>query len=381
MARGSITRRTRKATGKVFYEARVVIGTYAGSARPKEEGRSFDTKREAQAWLNARVAEIEQGVAVPRTKQTVGDLLTYWLEHYVAANVTAVTRENYGWTLRHLVESPLAAVPAQDLKPEQVQRWYTQKRKDGCGTRTLQQCHMRLSQAFKFGVKQGLVGRNPLDAVTAPRSERKAMTTWTADQVRRFLQVSSGSGYGPVYATLLYTGMRRGEALGLRWCDVDLDTATITVTQTLGLVDGKRVINPTAKTKAGNRAITLNTGLVALLREHKGNRPVPMLDGSDYVFCTQVGTAIYPGNLMRDFEHWVTLSGLPRLTLHGLRHTSATTLVNMGVPLTVVAERLGHAKTSTTMDLYAHTHKGQHADAADRLGAAFEAAFEVTTTG
>jgi len=77
-----------------------------------------------------------------------------------------------------------------------------------------------------------------------------------------------------------------------------------------------------------------------------------------------------PHARLRDFDHWVTVSGLPRITLHGLRHTSATTLVNIGVPLTVVFERLGHAKTSITMDLYAHTHKGQHANAADLLGAA-----------
>jgi integrase len=380
----NITKRTRPAVatdGKpgrptTFYQARVVVGTYtnaAGKVRPKEDSKSFATRRETLAWANARVAEVEQGIVVPKTKQTVGDLLAYWMEHGVADRVTPVTRENYTYTLKHINESPLAGVPAQELKPDQIQRWYTQKRQAGCGARTLQQCHMRLSQAFKFGVRQGLVGRNPLDAVTAPRSDRKSMETWTVGQVGRFLDVASGSGYGPIYATLLYTGMRRGEALGLRWCDVDLDHAIITICQTLALVDGKRRVNPTAKTKAGNRAITIDADLVAMLRAHKANRPIPTVDGSDFVFCTQLGTAIYPSNLMRDFEHWVMVSGLPRITLHGLRHTSATALVNMGIPLTVVAERLGHAKTSTTMDLYAHVHQGQHKDAADRLSAAFGA--------
>lgn len=145
MTRGSVTRRTHKTTGKAFYEGRVVVGTYPGTTRPKEEGKSFDKKCDAQAWMNARVAEIDQGIAVPRTKQTVGDLLTYWMEHYAAANVTAVTRENYGYTLKHILEGPLAGLVAQDLKPDQIQRWYTAKRAAECGARTLQQCHLRLS--------------------------------------------------------------------------------------------------------------------------------------------------------------------------------------------------------------------------------------------
>ncbi|HKC74569.1 MAG TPA: tyrosine-type recombinase/integrase [Chloroflexota bacterium] len=377
MARGSITKRLRKATHKPFYEARVVVGTYSGTNRPKEASKSFDTKREAQQWLNTRIAAIEQGIAVPRTKQTVADLLNYWMEHYVAHNVTPVTRESYTYTLKHLLASPLAGVLAQELKPEQVQRWYTAKRKAGCGERTLQTCHQRLAQAFKFGMKQGMVNRNPLQAVEPPAPRRKSMAIWTIPQIQTFLAVASKSSYGPVYMAILHTSLRRGEVLGLRWCDVDLDRATITVNQTIGLVKSRRQINPTPKNKSSNRTIAIDAELVAALRAHKANRPVPQIDGSDFVFHTQTGTAIYPRNLMRDFTRLLDEAGLPRLTLHGLRHTSISQALILGASLTAVSLRAGHSKVSTTTNIYAHVGWEQHQEVADRLGAAFK----VKTTG
>ncbi len=371
MARGSITKRTRKATGKAFYEARVVVGVYPGTTRPKEEGRSFDTKREAQQWLNTRVAEIEQGVAVPRTKQTIADLLTYWMEHYVAQSVTAVTREGYTYTVKHLLASPLSPVLAQELKPEQVQRWYTEKRKAGCGARTLQQCHLRLSQAFKFGVKQGLVSRSPMDAVTAPTLPRTSMEIWTVPQVQQFLAVAAQSSYGPVYMTILHTSLRRGEVLGLRWCDVDLTRATITINQTIGLVGGHTTVNATPKNKSSNRTIPIDPLLVDALRAQRATRPAPQLDGSDLVFHTRNGTAIHPCNLMRDFDRWIEVSGLPKLTLHGLRHTSISQALILGASLKAVSMRAGHSKVSTTTDIYQHVGWEQHTEVADRLAAAF----------
>jgi integrase len=373
MARGSITKRARKTTGKPFYEAWVVVGTYPGTSRPKEESKSFDTKREAQQWLNARIAAVEQGIAVPRTKQTVADLLNYWMEHYVAHNVTPVTRESYTYTLKHLLASPLAGVLAQELKPEQVQRWYADKRKAGCGPRTLQTCHLRLSQAFKIGVKQELVGRSPMQAVTAPAQPRKSMTIWSVEQVQRFLSVAQQSHYGPIYAAILHTGLRRGEVLGPRWCDVDLDRATITVNQTIALVKARRQVNPTPKNKSSNRTIPIDPVLVELLRQHKLHRVVPKMNGTDFVFHTQAGTPIYPRNLMRDFERWLKVAGLPRLTLHGLRHTSLSHALMLGASLKAVSTRAGHSRVSTTTDIYAHVGWEQHVEVADRLGAAYGA--------
>jgi integrase len=373
MARGSITKRTRKTTGKSFYEARVVVGTYPGTNRPKEESKSFDTRREAQQWLNTRIAAMEQGIAVPRTKQTVADLLNYWMEHYVAHNVTPVTKESYTNTLKHLLASPLAGVLAQDLKPEQVQRWYTAKRKAGCGPRALQMCHLRLSQAFKFGVKQGLVARSPMAAVTAPTQPRKSMAIWSIEQVQYFLSVAAQSHYGPIYATILHTGLRRGEVLGLRWCDVDLDRATITVNQTLALVKARRQVKPTPKNKSSNRTVPIDPVLVELLWGHRANRVLPMMDGSDFVFHTGTGTPIYPRNLLRDFYHWRQDCGLPKLTLHGLRHTSLSHALMLGASLKAVSTRAGHSRVSTTTDIYTHVGWEQHVEVADRLGAAYGA--------
>src|SRR5207248_2328575 len=113
------------------------------------------------------------------------------------------------------------SIRLQQLTPAQVQQFYANKRAEGCGTRTLQLCNLRLSQALKMALRLGLVSRNVTDAVDAPRNQPTPKAPWTAAEIGRFLREARTSHYGPIWLLLAQTGMRRGEALGLRWSDID----------------------------------------------------------------------------------------------------------------------------------------------------------------
>jgi integrase len=170
------------------------------------------------------------------------------------------------------------------------------------------------------------------------------------------------------------TGMRRGELAGLRWGDVDFDSATVTVRQTVTLAAGEIVFGE-PKTARGRRTIDIDAETVTALREHrKCQLEHRMLLGAgwanhDLVFCSPVGQPWKPDSISQAFDRQVTASGLPRVKLHALRHGHATHLLAAGVNPRIVSERLGHASVGFTLDVYAHALPGQQADAAAAVAA------------
>ncbi len=191
MTRGSIRKHARD-TG-VRYEVVVDLGIDPISGKRRQRSKTFPTKKEATAALTAWLAEIDGGVAVDRSRQTVAEMLTYWLDTYARPNVRPGTFEMYQYTATHYIIPTLGAVPVQKLTPDRVQAFYSQLLKDGVGARTVQLCHLRLSQALGQAVRLGLIPRNVCDVVTPPRVERKEMTTWTQDEARRFLAAARAS--------------------------------------------------------------------------------------------------------------------------------------------------------------------------------------------
>jgi len=191
----------------------------------------------------------------------------------VRHSVRPKTLQSYQETItRHLLPT-LCPIPVQALTAATVCQWpslrvlgshtvqtfYAQKLRDGTGPWTMHFCHQRLAQALKQAVRLGIVNRNVCELVTSPRVPRREMITWTAEQARRFLAVARGSGYGPIWLLALGTGMRRGELLGLRWQDVDLDKGLIAIRQTVGLLNGRPEFKPPKQT-FGDKGAELKQG-------------------------------------------------------------------------------------------------------------------------
>jgi integrase len=217
----------------------------------------------------------------------------------------------------------------------------------------------------------GLVARNVADAVKPPRDPRKEQPTWTAQEVQRFLDVARISSYGPIWLLSLATGMRKGELLGLRWCDVDWDHDTVHVRQTQGVVRGKIYLKPTPKTAAGKRTITVPHSVMDQLKAHRVTQlAAGHWSKTGLVFTSATGTAINPRNLSRQCDVLMAKAGVPRISVHCQRHTHITHLLMNGVSVKAISDRVGHANASITLDTYSHlTREARRevADVVDRL--------------
>jgi integrase len=240
--------------------------------------------------------------------------------------------------------------------------------------RTVNYVHTILHRALKDAVRWGRLVRNPADAADPPRGGPKSdgVHSWDAATLREFLSASAASGdcLHPLWVLLATTGMRRGEALGLRWSDVDLDAGRLRVVQTIIQVRSKVTVGE-PKTARGRRPIALDAGTVAVLREHrKRSLEERILVGPDFedsglVFHHPDGTCLKPDAVSATFVRCVRRAGLPPLTLKGLRHTWATLALERGIHPRVVQERLGHSTIAITLGIYSHVAPILHDEAAE----------------
>ncbi len=240
--------------------------------------------------------------------------------------------------------------------------------------RTVSYVHTIVHRALKDAVRWGRLPRNPADAADPPRGGPKSdgVHAWDAATLREFLATSAADGdrLHPLWVLLATTGMRRGEAVGLRWSDVDLDAGRLRVVQTIIQVRSKVTIGE-PKTARGRRPIALDAGTVAVLREHrKRSIEQRMLVGPDFedrglVFHQPDGSCLKPDSVSASFVRRVKRAGSPPLTLKGLRHTWATLALERGIHPRVVQERLGHSTIAITLGIYSHVAPTLHDEAAE----------------
>ena len=342
----------------------------------------YRTKKEASAALAELVSSVNRGAYVPKSRQTLSGYVEEWLAA-IAPTVRPSTHYSYARNLRlhvlpYLGSTPLAAVDAGALNGLYA-RLLADGRRDheggGLSARSVRYVHTIAHRAFKDAVRWGRLVRNLAEAADPPRATSSGspeMVTWTAAQLRTFLDGVRDDRLGAAYVLLATTGMRRGEALGLRWTDLDLDSGRAAVRQTVIAVNHVPTLG-TPKTAKGRRTISLDPATVATLRElRKRQAAERLLMGTGWtdhglVFCRVDGGLLHPERFSRSFGDRVRQLGLPRVRLHDLRHGWATMALGAGVHPKVVQERLGHANIGITLDVYSHVTAGLHDDAAERV--------------
>lgn len=223
--------------------------------------------------------------------------------------------------------------------------------------------HRTLSSVLSRAVKWGYIQINPADAAEKPSlGGREAAYLEEADARRLLERLQDEPIRWRALITFdLMSGLRRGELLGLRWQDVDLDAHTITIRQTSNYLPGKGVYVSTPKTATSARPLLLSTAAIMMLLEYKtwqdGQRERlgdAWEDQDGRVFTTDAGAPVFPDSVTQWFSAFIARSGMPKVTVHSLRHTYASLMIADGVPLVVVSKQLGHAQTSTTANIYAH---------------------------
>jgi len=371
MARGNIFKRKSTATGKVSYQVRVELPPDPKTGKRRQGAETFKTRETAQKRLNAWLQEIERGTVVLPEKITVSELFEQWM---ASLTLKPTSRQSYQDIIDRYLVPGLGSIRVQKLRPVQVQSFMDDMKAREIGARTQQMCHMRLSQALDWAMKMELVSRNVAKVVERPTPTKREPTIWTPEQAHQFL--AAAEEWRPFFEFILSTGIRRGEALGLKWSDLNLKEGTIRVQRTVSAVVGQGLVITDTKTESSRRSITLGADALALLKaqrikllERKILLSVawegPENDKDWWIFPNEFGGLLNPANVQRAFTRIIRTSGVPKIRIHDLRHSHATWLLLAKEPVQVVSERLGHAKPSITWDLYAHTLANSQESAAD----------------
>jgi integrase len=347
-------------------------------------------RRAAEVELRRLLRTVDTGEHVDPTRMTVREWLTTWLAA-VRAEISPKSHERYTEIVQNFLAPALGNLPIAKVTPVDIQKaynnWATVGRRDrkagGLSPRTRRHIHRILRSSLSRAVEQQVIARNPADVFRKrlPKVERRELLTLSTEQSVRLLDaIRHTRTYWPSLIALA-TGMRRGEILGLRWKNVDLEGGTVRVVESIEQTkSGLRFKAPkTEKT----RAITLPAFAVDELRRLKKQqaKELDMLGlrfGGQTLVCGQAdGQPLQPRSLTHEFTRLVArIAELPRVRFHDLRHSHATQMLLAGVHPKVAQERLGHSTITTTLDLYSHVTDTMQSDAAARLDAVFRAALK-----
>ncbi len=313
---------------------------------------------------------------------TVNSLLDLYLDGIDAdARLSVKTRYDYRKNVEVYVRPLLGARRLRDVTPETILEWQRRLAKGGgskggkpLAPNTIRLARAPLAGAFKVALANGLMASNPLMTTPRPQRARAVPRSWSPEEARAFLGFMENDRTYPIWAFLLSAGLRIGELVSLRWLNVDLDSRLVRVIEFCSTL-GYDVVPSMGKSRDAVRTIDLDDQLVRVLRDQRKRQAEERLAAAayvqtDHVFTRPAGGPFHPQALSRQLASLSVLAGLPRLTAHGLRHTSATLMLANGVPPKVAAERLGHADPTLFTNLYSHVTPTMQRDAADRLGAA-----------
>jgi len=313
-----------------------------------------------------------------RWQATVEAFTLEWIDSALAASDRKeTTKVMYsGMARKHIVGSKLGALLLDKLRPMHVEAWIVGLRAKGLSDSTVRSAYTILRSVLDTAVGDAAIGSNPVAAVKRPKVTSKEAAYLSPSQVDTLLDAARTSRYAPVFELLAYTGLRRGEALALRWSDIDLDASVFRVRGTLARIDGELTVTE-PKTAKSKRSVHITPTTARIFRQARLTQTEERLKAGSqwqqtgFVFTTQTGEPSDPRNALRALKAASARAGLVGVGLHTLRHSAASVMLSGGVPLKVVSEILGHASVAITGDVYGHVAPDVSADALDSLSAAF----------
>jgi integrase len=350
MARGFVKKR-----GKVWY-------AYWRDQRGTQHAKAIGTrKRDAEAFVTRMQTQVDDGTyrdLIPITFSAFGAI---WLRDYATVQVKPSTLDGYRIMLEGSLIPYFGNVPLTSITTADVQRYVAERLAPGKCAVTVQKALIMLKGMLKQAIEWGYLRVNPAQVVKAPRREHKEMDFLTPAEIPVFLDAVPPE-WQPLFFTLIFTGMRLGELLALRWSDLDWTSQTIRVSRSVWHGQFQE-----PKTRNSVRTIGMSDRLMAMLMDRMLNAPA---SPDDLVFCTERGGLLDPANLRhRVCGPALTAAGLRKIRIHDLRHTFASLLINQGENLKYVQQQLGHASITTTVDRYGHLMPDAHVGAGRRLDA------------
>jgi integrase len=360
-----------------IWQGSVAVGINPATGKPMRKYVYASSEKECVKKLRALQAAIDGGTYREPSKLTVGQWLDMWTADYLGA-VKPGTVESYKYHVERNIKPALGSAKLQKLAPHHIQSLYNDlQRKSGLSPKTIKNLHGVLHKAFKQAVALGYLQRNPADSVVLPRIEKAEMKTMQEDDLLRFLQAIAGHQFENLYFVTVFTGMRRGEVMGLTWDCVDFERGFITVNKQLvrnRSGEGDSYILASTKNDKPRR-ITPAPAVLARLRaeqarqEEMREQAGPMWEGnpSNLVFTTQFGKFQSPLTVYHKYKKLLIEQGLPDLRFHDLRHTYAVNALQSGDDIKSVQSNLGHHTAAFTLDTYGHVTDQMKRDSAARV--------------
>jgi integrase len=268
----------------------------------------------------------------------------------------------------------IGSVRLQQLTPEMLEALYLElqrtggKRGQGLSPKTTKSVHVMLHRALDRAVQRSLIARNPAALAEKPKPKRHEMKPWSASETGLFLSAAEGDRFHAAFMLMATSGLRRGEALGVQWDDLDLERGSLSIRRALVLVGHVPTFSE-PKTQAGRRSVPLAAQAVAALKTHRKMQAQERLANADVyqdqglVFAHENGSPVHPERFLDAFRRVASSADLRATRPHDLRHGWATRALEAGLPAKVVQEILGHSSALVTLDTYSHVAPSMKTDA------------------
>lgn len=375
---GTIRQKTVIRNGKeyTYWEARYTIGFDPKTGKQRQKSISGKTQAAVAQKLREVTAEIGRGTYVEPCKLLTGEWLNTWEQDYTV-DLKPSSVESYRYQIKNHIRPELGLVPLDKLTPQVVQHFYNDLiKKRGLSPGSVHHIHNILHNALQQAVEIGYLRDNPSTRCKLPRIEKKELKPLDEAAIRRFMEAAKNHPYEILFIVTLFTGMRRGEVLGLTWRCVDFDGGTLLVDRQLQRVkdrDSKGEYRLTSPKSGTWRRITPASFVLDLLRRQRSRqaewrlRAGPAWENNDLVFTNELGGHLYPGAVYCAFKELAASIGCPETRFHDLRHSYAVAAVQSGDDIKTVQSNLGHASAAFTLNVYGHVTEKMKRDSAERM--------------
>jgi len=358
-----------------------------GTTQQHKRG-GFPTRQEALRYRTQYLADLQTGKRRGNSKLKLGDFLVHhWLPKR-RNELKESTFASYESTINAYVLPHLGGTRMDAITPLRLEDYYRTltltgakgkklRQGQGLSAKSIQNIATILNRAYRDAIRWELVSTNPVTVSLKPKREHFEQPHWETSMAGEFLRRVKDDRLAAVWQLLVTTGCRRGELLGLRWCDVDLDAATITIRRTRVLA-GRRVIVETPKSVKSRRTIAIDQRTVRSLRRWQTKQAEERLrigsqwrDTEGHLVTEPDGTLPNPNTFLRRFKALAKQVGLPAIAVHGVRHTYITSAFDANLDESVISDRAGHSDSRITRNVYRHTLKRKDAEAAEAVASAF----------
>ncbi|MCU7388615.1 site-specific integrase [Bacillus sp. ST24] len=365
--RGSVKKDLKSGT----YYFVVDIGIQPNGKRKQKRKRGFSRKQDAQAALNEVISQLNKGTFIEPSKMLFSEVSIKWLERR-KREIRYSTYKTYNQVLDTHILPYLGNIKISKVNQRLLNSFVDEQYEKGYSKNYISKQIAVLKLILNFAVEEGYLKHNPAKKLKKQEEKNTVTSYWTEEEAKTFLATARTSPYYAVYLIALATGLRKGEILGMRWDAVDFENSRIYVKQIL-TNDGKK-LEIGAKTENSLRSVEVSQNIMEELKSIKQrfNDKECLLKGAfsenNLVISSSKGTPINPRNIGRNMDLIIQKSGVRRITFHSLRHTHATLLMEKGINMKVVSERLGHADIRTTMNRYTHVGQTLQKEAAEMMG-------------